>query len=313
MAGGDLPTHLTSPEFFLEPRTRNEQPFAVLSLDPHSRSRRITGVLTGVASNGTVVSGRVGTPQICVCNDDDREAVMRRIAAALRPVARHADTVTIYSWFPVGAFEQEGYRIEQQNGSAVLDLGGGAGAVFGRIKARRQIRHAIAAGVEVREALPADLPEYYSILKAWSLRKGLPCPEYSYLTDLLRLSASRRLLVAFHEGRMIAGSTIRFYPGQTVEYAWNASLDSDQSLRPNDLLQWRIIEWACGTGARTYLLGAIHPFLLKFSDRIMPSHRHFLDNTLFSRHILRDNLLRTLRRVRRSFAAAAGTREDLKH
>ncbi len=287
---GDMPTHFASPEYFREPRTESEQRFAVLAVDPQSSELRVLGALTGVRVDKRVTSGQIGTPQICVDKSVDPQEAGTALADGLRAVAKSADLINVFSWFSVDALTESGFRLSETSGTAALDLRGGAKKTFSKLKGRSQVRHAISAGVEVRQATPDDLPDYYSILKDWSTRKGIPCPSLELLRKFFELTNNRRLFLAVYQGTIIAGTPVRFYPGATAEYAWNASRPEVQHLRPNDLLHWRIIEWACEQGIQTYLLGATHQFLLKYSDRIIPTYRHFQDRTAFRIHTLREGL-----------------------
>jgi hypothetical protein len=74
-----------------------------------------------------------------------------------------------------------------------------------------------------------------------------------------------------------------------VEYANNCSLDEFINLRPNDLLLWRTIEWACQKGFTKYSLGAAHPFLRKSGGTVTPICRYRLDRSLFHQHDLKDS------------------------
>jgi len=56
------------------------------------------------------------------------------------------------------------------------------------------------------------------------------------------------LLLARYNDEVIAGVVLRFFPGGVVEHAANSSLQSALHLKPNDLLHWRAIEWACADG-----------------------------------------------------------------
>ncbi len=44
-------------------------------------------------------------------------------------------------------------------------------------------------------------------------------------------------------------------------------------------------------GIHTYLLGATHAFLLKYSDRVIPTWKYTKDRTIFRRHVLREDLM----------------------
>jgi len=291
LANGDMPTHFAAPEYFLEPGLADQRRFAVLALDPASAAPAVIGALTGFVKGRSVVSGQIGTPQICVRKTADPGAVLSALAEGLNEVAKPAGLITVYSWFPVDVLKRSRYRESETTGTAALDLSSGPEKTFKKLKGRSQIRHAISAGLEVRQAKEEDIPDYYAILKGWSERKELPCPSLDLVKESFKLSGNRRLFVAVHEGRIVAGSPVRFYPGATAEYAWNVSLPESQHLRPNDLLHWRIIEWACEQGIHTYLLGATHAFLLKYSDRVIPTWKYTKDRTIFRRHTLREDLM----------------------
>jgi len=81
---------------------------------------------------------------------------------------------------------------------------------------------------------------------------------------------------------------VRFFPGGVMEYAANSSLESALHLRPNDLLHWRAIEWACGEGLTKYSLGGAHLFLRKFGGEVVPTTRHRLDRSAFRRYAIGD-------------------------
>ena len=88
-------------------------------------------------------------------------------------------------------------------------------------------------------------------------------------------------------GQVIAATTVRFYPKGLIEYSSNCSLDAFMDLRPNDLLIWRTIQWACEHGFKKYSLGASHPFLQKCGGVLVPISRYRFDRTFLHRHNLR--------------------------
>ncbi len=297
LGNGDMPTHFAAPEFFREPQPSGVRPFAILALDPQSPELRVIGSLTGVVDGRSVTSGKIGTPQICIEKSTEPDLAAKALVEGLDIVGKSADLVTVFSWVPLAAFRQGQFRETTTTGTAALDLSLGPKKVFSKVKGRSEIRQAISFGLQVRQATLEDLPEYYAILKDWSDRKGMPCPSLDYLREAFRLTDNRRLFLALHEGRIIAASSVRFYRGGTAEYAWNVSLPEFQRLRPNDLLQWRILEWACQEGIHTYILGGTHSFLLKYRDRIIPTYRYVKDQTFFKTHARRENLARAISRA----------------
>jgi hypothetical protein len=71
-----------------------------------------------------------------------------------------------------------------------------------------------------------------------------------------------------------------------IEYAANSSLVEDLKLNPNDLLQWRVVEWACANGYKRYSLGGAHLFSRKMGGTIVPVYRYRFDRTWLRRHEL---------------------------
>jgi hypothetical protein len=77
--------------------------------------------------------------------------------------------------------------------------------------------------------------------------------------------------VARFEGKVVAGIFLRFQPGGLVEYAAGHSIDDALYLKPNDLAQWKGIEWARGQGFRSYSLGGSGPFIVSSEERLLLS------------------------------------------
>jgi hypothetical protein len=80
------------------------------------------------------------------------------------------------------------------------------------------------------------------------------------------------------------------------ESAANCSLDEYLHLKPNDLLQWKGIEWACANGLRRHSLGGAHSFLLRFGGEVVPVVRYRKDRTLLRKHDLREMMEDTARK-----------------
>jgi hypothetical protein len=107
--------------------------------------------------------------------------------------------------------------------------------------------------------------------------------------EALRLE-NRRLFLARYEGKTIAATIIRLYPRAMIEYAANNSLVEYLNLKPNDLLQWRVVEWACREGFKRYSLGGAHLFVRRMGGDIVPVYRYRLDRTLLHRYELKEAL-----------------------
>jgi hypothetical protein len=124
--------------------------------------------------------------------------------------------------------------------------------------------------------------------------------EFAAFEKTVRIRSNRRLFLALFEGKVIAMNIFRFFPGGLFESAANSSLDEFIHLKPNDLLQWRGIQWACANGLRRHSLGGAHEFLLRFGGTVVPILRYRLDRTLIRKHDLKEGLGATARSLLRS-------------
>lgn len=291
-----FPSHYCAPEFFLEPFWDGKHPFAILALEQDT----VVGVLTGLHENKQSLSGLQSRPQICVRNSAGFEAVVDALARGLIEAAGSSSLVSVFSWRwnPLGGFSRYGFRSRAFEGDVVLDLTQGAEAVFHQFSKnrRRDIRLAIKNGVEVFEASTSeDCLAYYDVYLRWrqTARKtveGSVVP-YEKFERALRLKDSRRVFLARFSGKIIAGTTVRYYPKGLVEYSANASLDDFLHLCPNDLLLWRSIEWACTGGFPQYSLGGADYFHRKSGGTVVPIDRYRWDRTWLGIHELRERFI----------------------
>ena len=183
----------------------------------------------------------------------------------------------------------------------MLDLSHGPDALFRKFSQnkRSNIKKSIRYGVSVEPATRRDeIAAYYAICVEWSARKALPPPGEEEFQRAFALTNNRLLLLARHQGKIIAGVVIRFFPRGVMEYAANSSLERALHLRPNDLLHWRAIEWGCRAGMTKYSLGGAHLFLRKFGGEIVPITRHRLDRSAFQRFAIADWLANCAERTR---------------
>ena len=292
-----VPSHYTSPEYFLEPYFQGKQPFAVLAL----RGSSAVGLLTGFHEGSEISCGLPTRPQIQIDPSVDQAAVLRVLALGLKRESAGAKVVSIYSWewLSLSPLLDLGYRSRLLCGNPILDLSRGAELLLRQCDGKRRncIRYAMRHGVEVAPAeTEQDYREFYEIYAKWCAAKQMHCypfevEELAYKTT----SHNRRLLVARHEGKVIAGSVFRFMPGGLVEYSRNSSLPEFQNLKPNDLLVWRAVEWASAEGFPFFSMGGSHRFLREFGGTIIPIIRYRCDRTFLRRYDRREQMTDTAR------------------
>jgi FemAB-related protein (PEP-CTERM system-associated) len=124
---------------------------------------------------------------------------------------------------------------------------------------QHQIKKSRKLGVQVHVAQHREnMQDYYRLHLQTRCRKhGMPAqPPHYFLSlwDTFAASGSLQLLLAEHQGRIIAGM-ILFASGTTVRYAYGASDERYLSLAPNNLLMWSAIAWGCTNGYQVLDLG----------------------------------------------------------
>ena len=306
----DAPAHYNAPEYFRDPKQANERRFAVLATE----QTRVTGVLTGAHEGDHAVCGLMSRPQICV-RTDKTPATVEILVRGFLAEASAAKLLTIYSWFPLESLARHGFRERVLEGVVVLDLTQGSEALFKQLDKKRRncIRSAMRQPVEVVEvATESDVADFYAVYSRWfgTARKKIDGKKLSFgfFQQRFRLRENVRAFMARSAGQAIAGITLRFFSGGSVEYSNNSSLDEFLHLKPNDLLLWHAIEWACREGFSRFSLGGAHRFLREFGGTLTPVYRYRLDRTRLRRHDLQENLTdwgrATLRQMPRPLEAA---------
>jgi hypothetical protein len=297
----DFPTHYTAPEFFLEKHLTRLHPFAVLAIGQGG----ISGVLTGLHESHRTVSGLTVRPQVCLDHCADINSAANALMDGLRAEAGSSDLIEVCSWTPLPAWDASGFQVQSVEGPVVLDLTQSPQTLFRRLdkKRRNNIRYAEKNGVEVSEVRTAEefrayYQEVYCHWRATS-RKQIFAAETAQegFEHRFELSGCRKLFVARFEGKMVAGIFLRIQPGGLVEYAAGQSVDEALYLKPNDLVQWKGIEWACGQGFRTYSLGGSGPFHREFGGTVVPVCRYRLDQSWLHRYSLQDVMVGSARKI----------------
>jgi hypothetical protein len=297
----EFPSHYDAPEFFLEPFWTGKHPFSILAMD----GDRAVGVLTGIHEGEQVLCGLPSRPQISVDPNADVAATLDQLARGLFEEAGKASLLTVFSWpaLDLSPFSERRFRRRQLKGNVVLDLTQGADALFQQFSKdrRRNIRFAEKHGITVRLATgEEDFRIAYEVYLAWreTERKEVQGERrtFEHFKSSQRLTKNRCLFLAELSGKAIAINMFRFCPQGLFESAANCSLDEFLHLKPNDLLQWRGIEWACGQGLRRHSLGGAHSFLTRFGGSVVPIVRYRLDRSLLRRHDLREMVEETARK-----------------
>jgi len=314
LADAVMPTHYVTPDFFADPFVHGKR-FAVLVTDEQDQ---IAAILTGTDSGKVIDSGLAVRPQTAFRKGTNYEQAAAALIQALKEKGgRECELITFYSWEHIPEFEAVGFTRRSSADSdliIMLDLAAGAEAIFKDFSQtrRNEIRKALKQDLlQIKDIeTDAEIRELYEIHKIWNASKGNQPNSWEDFERAVLQQDHRKVIIAKHEGKVIAGSYYRYCKGGVVEYAANNSLTEFQKLRPNDLIGWHSIQWACDSGFSHYSMGGSHLFLRRFGGYEMATHRYRLDLTFMHTHqkkeAFKDFLVKTYRSI------PAETRQKMK-
>jgi lipid II:glycine glycyltransferase (peptidoglycan interpeptide bridge formation enzyme) len=147
----------------------------------------------------------------------------------------------------------------QPSATILVSLAGDLAAVSTRFKPkwRYNIGLATRRGVTVRVGGPEDVAAWYLLMTVTGRRDAFGIHPESYYRQFFELMGKRAcLLLAEHEGRLLAGIAVTAFGRQAI-YMYGASGDEERNLMPNHLLQWEAMKWAKDLGCSEYDLWGI--------------------------------------------------------
>lgn len=149
-------------------------------------------------------------------------------------------------------------------------------------KRRNLIRKAERSGVRIVVGDASLIDAYHPLVVSTFQRKQVPIYPKSFYRRIVEQLGARgkaRFLLAEHAGKFIAGA-IFLVLNDTV-YFWHGASDKDSpSIAQNDLIHWRLIQWARQEGYRYYDFMVVQPdrlpglahFKMSFGGEIVPFH-----------------------------------------
>lgn len=157
---------------------------------------------------------------------------------------------------------------------------------------RRAVRKARRSGVTIEDVEDISfLDEYYYMCQQVYRGSGRP-PHlskefYAMAWDILARKGCIKALLAVHADQIIAGGIFLLFR-RTAYYLSGASYNDTLHLRPNNLIQWKFIEWAASSGYQAYDMGgAVFPgithFKLSFGAQFAPYSRLYRVNTVLAK------------------------------
>ncbi|WP_315928679.1 GNAT family N-acetyltransferase [Mesorhizobium sp. SP-1A] len=139
-------------------------------------------------------------------------------------------------------------------------------------KWRYNLRHALSAPLAIRLTQDAEeIREFQRLYASMMERKRFSSSTPVHLTGELIASLPEglkpRQVLAFHEGRLVAGATIGLF-GDTAYYMFGATSAEALPLKAGYALHWWIFQWLRSEGLRWYDLGgaAHEPGLRQFKN-----------------------------------------------
>jgi peptidoglycan pentaglycine glycine transferase (the first glycine) len=149
----------------------------------------------------------------------------------------------------------------QPRRTLLIDLKDEPEALLARMKqkTRYNVRLAARRGVQVRAGGEEDLPAFYRLMQHTAERDRFGIHSQDYYESAHRLLVERgmgRLLLAEHEGRLLAAVVVMAFAGEAC-YMYGASADEGRNLMPTYLLQWESMLWAKEVGCHTFDLWGV--------------------------------------------------------
>jgi FemAB-related protein (PEP-CTERM system-associated) len=152
--------------------------------------------------------------------------------------------------------ELDGFKVDRNYRTAVIDLEGGADAVWKRLpaKTRNQVRRGMKEGFTL-ETGHDQLGAFYDVFHEHMRDLGSPahgCKYYEAIVEHLGDCAD--FLVVRDGGKVVAGALLFWVNGTAMNYH-TVSLRQYNRRCPNYLLYWTMIEASCNRGCRWFDMG----------------------------------------------------------
>jgi FemAB-related protein (PEP-CTERM system-associated) len=127
-------------------------------------------------------------------------------------------------------------------------------------KVRNQVRKAEKSGLVVESGGRELLPAFYRVFAENMRDLGTPVYSRRLFDEVFaQYPESARVFCVQRDSRTTIAAGIAYRHRDGVEVPWASSLSRYRALCPNNLLYWRVIEWAVGLGLRFLDFGRSTP------------------------------------------------------
>jgi CelD/BcsL family acetyltransferase involved in cellulose biosynthesis len=194
----------------------------------------------------------------------DKEKIISELIAFLEKRARKDRVCEAFIFQPEenGVLESLGYVMEKTFNVYKVDLGESVEELWMKIahNKRRNIKKAQNQGVEVVASdSEKDLESFYEMHALAGKRAGFIPHSFSYFGSFLKVFGvfgKAKVFLAIFEGKPVAGVFVVVH-GDTAYALGAGSREEVWQVRPNDMLHWKAMEWACKNGLSYYHMGYV--------------------------------------------------------
>ena len=193
-----------------------------------------------------------------------KEKIISELIAFLEKRARKDRVCEAFIFQPEenGVLESLGYVMEKTFNVYKVDLGKSVEELWMKIahNKRRNIKKAQNQGVEVVASdSEKDLESFYEMHALAGKRAGFIPHSFSYFGSFLKVFGvfgKAKVFLAIFEGKPVAGVFVVVH-GDTAYALGAGSREEVWQVRPNDILHWKAMEWACNNGLSYYHMGYV--------------------------------------------------------
>jgi hypothetical protein len=231
--------------------------------------KEVAGILQGTYSKyfgfGMTLSA-MRAPIVNTRHSDSIE-IIKALLGALENSAKknrviEARVLVPEAWNLNDAFQSFRYNMAGQLNEYFVSLEKGVNGLWKSIShnKKRNIKKAMNEGVEVFESREKeDLLTFYSMLRAAEERAGFssyPLSWFEAVWDIYPTDLSKVFLAKWN-GKAVSG-VFTVMHSKTVFALAAGSFSEGWKVRPNDVMHWKVMEWACQKGYSRYHMGLVH-------------------------------------------------------
>ncbi len=205
-------------------------------------------------------------------------SVMREVVRHLRAQKVSYIEIRFAKEVETGALAEAGFETEQR-ATFLLDMRPGEEALWRdslSSSCRRAVRKGQNSGVTIVEGdLLANLDRYWEMAQQVFAKSNRPPwlskDDYRAIGELAAKGGPVKVFFAYLDDKLISGGIFP-YDSRGIYYLDGASDSATQDARPNNLLHWEVIRWACSQGIATYdMVGAGIESVARFKRTFGPT------------------------------------------